>query len=210
MNRKEEIESIPVVNFFVDTEINVPNIDQKALLFWRVERTYQLTDSMEIPGFISKTCYITTNLDFDNIHLLNGRELLQDTVANFELTTARLNYHFAEGYYYTIYQQSLTPGAFEYYGRIKELIERTSNLFDAPVGQIPSNLENINDPNDTNIYGYFTAFNQDTVRMYVSPEAVGNPDKLCPQDISFFPPRPCCDCLVEEGSSIKKPFFWKE
>jgi hypothetical protein len=209
-SQREEIETVSVVKFFVDTEISIPTADENALLFWMAERTYEVTDSMDVPNFRSKTCYITVNLDFDDIHLLNGRELTQDTIDNFELTTVRLNFEFAEGYYYTVYQRSLTPGAFEYYSRIKETIERTGNLFDPAVGRIPSNLSNIDDASDSNIYGYFTTFAQDTIRLYVDPKTVGNPNKRCPQDIRCDPPRLCCDCLVEEGSTTTKPYFWEE
>ena len=120
---------------------------------------------------------------------------------------------FAQGYYYTVYQRSLTKGAFEHWEQTKQVIERTGNLFEPPAGRINSNFRNIEAPNDLGVFGYFSAFAQDTLRLYISPEEVGSPQLQCPRVPIQGNPCPvsaCCDCLIEPGSKLEKPDFWEK
>lgn len=206
-NIREEIRQVQTVQFFASTSINTAGEDSRY--FWTAERTFRITDSLNLEGFRSKTCYVTINLDFDQLHLLDGTALETDEVTDFPLSRVILNYEFAEGYYYTTYRKALSKGAFNYYSRVKENIERDGNLFETPVGQLPSNLMNADNENDTNIYGYFAAYQQDTFRIYAAPREVGEPLKRCPP-INFPCPDICCDCLFEKGSQLEKPDFWEE
>lgn len=211
LNQREEIEEVSSIQFSIDASVKVPNEERKALLYWKAERTYQVTDSFPIPNLISKTCYVTADIAVDNILLLNGQELTRDTVARFPLSTVALNFELAEGYYYSVYQRNLTAGAFEYQSRIKEMIERGGNMFEPIAGRIPTNFVNIDDPEDSNILGFFSAYAEDTTHLYVSPEFAGISRKLCPpiDPPPFYCPAICCDCLIEPGSSVNKPDFWE-
>ncbi|MEM1325034.1 MAG: DUF4249 family protein [Bacteroidota bacterium] len=197
------------VQFLINTSVDVPEGITKPKLLWQAERTYQFTDFLELNNFESKTCYATVGLDFDELKLLDTDLLTTDQLIDFPLSQVLLNFEFAEGYYYTVYQKSLTEGAFNYYSRIKELIERDGQIFDPAVGLIPSNLSNTDDPKDTEIYGYFTAYTQDTLRICVRPEEVGNPVRICPPNNPRCP-QPCCDCLVLQGSQLSVPDFWEK
>ena len=79
----------------------------------------------------------------------------------------------------------------------KQVVERVGNQFEPPVGRIITNFKNINDENDRNVFGYFTAFYEDTLRLCVTPEEVGSPSKLCPPCRGCFAPSICIDCLNE-------------
>ncbi|MEM1327072.1 MAG: DUF4249 family protein [Bacteroidota bacterium] len=204
------LSEVPIINFLVNTSIATDAKEAKQKLTWISERTYQLTDGLELSNFDNQTCYISAGLDFDEIKLLNGEDLTTDEVNKLKLSTVRLNHEFAEGYYYTTYERSLTDSAFLYFDRIRQLQERTGGLLEPAVGLLPTNLSNINDSKDANIYGYFTAFAQDTLRLYVSPEEVGNPNKLCPPRGIFMCWMICCDCTEEKESTVVKPDFWEE
>jgi hypothetical protein len=197
------------VQFTIDTSVDVPEGTPKPKFLWSTERTYQFTDFLDFPFFEPKTCYATVALDFDRLKLLDTESLTTDDLTDFPLSRVPLNFEFAEGYYYTVYQRSLTAGAFEYYSRIQELIDRTGQIFEPAVGLLPTNFTNVNDPKDTEIYGYFTAFAQDTLRLCVRPEEVGNPGRICPPtNEQSRCPNPCCDCLVLQGSQVNPPDFW--
>ncbi len=200
-----ELEERPVIQFSIDAPVTLNNKEENARLFWTAERTYQVTDNSE------RICYITINLDFDNIHVLDGT-LLDSDAEDFPLSNIPLDYELGEGYYYSVYQKSLTKGAFDYWNQTKQIIERKGNLFEAPAGRVVTNFKNINDEID-NVFGYFTAYAQDTVRVYVGPEEFDTAGNFCPPSVPAPPgggcPVPvCCDCASVEGSTIFRPSFW--
>ncbi len=215
LNDKGEILSKPAVQFLANTPIEMPNSDNNAQLLWTAERTYQLTDSalVNIPTVYSKVCYITVNVDFDNIHILDGNAFEGDEAINFPLSQVLINYEFAEGYTYTVYRKSLNPTAFRYWSRTKQSIERQGFLFEPVVGRVQSNFTNLNDDKDNSVFGYFTAHDQDTTHFYVPP--VLGEERLCPLPPRRFSPEcptpfpVCCDCSQQPGSTTRKPDFWE-
>lgn len=208
------IQDVPFFEFRINTPLVVPGQQQGSRLLWRSERSYRQTDS-PLDGVMPKTCYITQTTEVDNIPLADATLTNTDMVENLQVyATAKETFFFAEGYYLTVYQQSLTEAAFEYWRQVKELINRTGSLFEPPAGQLFSNLKNIEDPTDDSVIGIFYATQQDTIRVYVSPERAGNVRTLCPPQ-GPSPPRPCpleacCDCLTVQGSEAEQPDFWEE
>lgn len=204
--RTNKVEEFPAIQFLTSTPLKLPN-NENARLAWTAERTYQITDTTASQGYTSKTCYITSNLDFDNIHLLDGKELDLDEAIDLPISKVRISREFAEGYTYTILRKSLTQGAFDYWKQTKQAIERKGLLFEPTAGRILSNFNNVNNSQDNTVFGYFTAYTQDTTRIYIPPERY-NIDKYCPLEgrrcIHI-----CCDCLIEEGSTTIKPYFWE-
>ncbi len=207
LDDRGDLEEIPVIQFYINAPVNLKDSEQNARLLWTPEYTFQITDNG------SRVCYVTRNLDFDNILLLDGTILETDFATRIPLSNIPLNFELNEGYYYSVYQKSLTKGAFDYWNQTKQIIERTGNLFEAPAGRVTTNFKNIADEND-NVFGYFTAYAQDTIRIYVPPgEFTEEGNRRCPPSV---PPPPgggcpvpiCCDCASAAGSSIFRPSFW--
>ncbi|MEM8523020.1 MAG: DUF4249 family protein [Bacteroidota bacterium] len=212
LNENNEPEEIPRLQFLIDAPVELKGKERNARLQWIPKRTYEITDSALIFDFVPKTCYITQQLDFDNIHVLDGTQI-EETAMDFPLSKVPINFEFAQGYYYTVYQRSLTKGAFDHWQQTKQVVERTGNLFEPPAGRIESNFENVEDPNDISVFGYFAAFEQDTLRLYISPEELNFPARECPRAPVMGDPCPvitCCDCLGAEGSQLAKPDFWEK
>lgn len=213
LNENNQPEELPRLQFLIDAPVGLEGKEENARFQWIPERTYEITDSAFIFDFQPKTCYITQQLDFNNIHVLDGTQIGEEVAAGFPLSSVPVNFEFAQGYYYTVYQRSLTKGAFDHWLQTKQVVERTGNLFEPPAGRIESNLENINDPNDISVFGYFSAFEQDTLRLYVGPEELDFPQLECPREPVEGNPCPveaCCDCLVATGSQLAKPDFWEK
>ncbi|MEL6943860.1 MAG: DUF4249 family protein [Bacteroidota bacterium] len=213
LNESNEPEQLSRLQFLIDTPIKLEGKKSNARLQWLPERTYEITDSAFIFDFQPKTCYITQELDVDQLLLLDGSQFEETFISDFPLSIIPIDFEFAQGYYYTVYQRSLTKGSFEHWQQTKQVIERTGNLFEPPVGRINSNITNVNDPNDLSVFGYFAAFAQDTLRLYISPEDVGSPQLQCPRVPIQGDPCPvaaCCDCLIETGSELQKPDFWEK
>ncbi len=210
-----EPEDVPYFEFSVETPAGSSEPGKKARLQWEFERTYKLTDSPQIvaPGE-PKTCFITEAVEVQDISILDVNLLTGTDRVQFPVFETPINFRFAEGFYLTIYQQSLSEGAYNYWSQVSQVLERTGNMFETPAGKIRSNISNVEEGSEDEIFGYFYATQRDTIRLFVSPETANNPAKFCPGPPSIAPPGggcprvPCCDCLVERGSSSVKPSFW--
>lgn len=217
--QEEEIQEDSVIRFSMDVNLRIPGSSENSLLKWDVQRVFKVTDCPSIdpvtfdsiPG---KICYVTEELDVLETKLLNGKAREADVVPDFFLYDDRLDYHFAEGYYANIIQETLTESAFKYWSEVAEVTGRDGNMFESPVGAVRSNYTNLSNPS-LDAFGYFYATVHDTIRVYVSPTEFGSRRPLCPPIDP--PPVPCpilfcCDCLHPniEFSTTDKPDWWIE
>ncbi|MEL6720985.1 MAG: DUF4249 family protein [Bacteroidota bacterium] len=208
LNDRGQQEELPAVRFLLDTPVKMKGRAQNARLLFTPERTFKITDNLQT------VCYVTGNTNINDLFVLDGTIFESDTVRDIPLSRALLSSDFFEGYYYTIYQKSISKGAFDYWNQTKQIIERTGNLFEAPAGRIESNIANREDEDD-DVFGYFAAYAQDTLRLYVSPDQFGSEGRACPPNV---PPPPgggcpvpvCCDCASVAGSQVIRPEFWIE
>lgn len=194
-----------VAQILIDVPTELPNSDQKARLLWQAERTFRITDEN------ADICYVSENVDFNRIHILDGSAVMSSVVEEVPLSRLPLNYTFNEGLYYTVYQRAITEGAFNYWNQTKQVIERTGSLFEAPAGRVTTNIFNVDNENDLT-YGYFEAYAQDTLRLYIAPDEY---------EVSGICPAPrgqtgecalplCCFCVLADGSTTTRPEFWVE
>ncbi len=188
-----------------------------------LEQTYKLTDS-PLPSFFNqepdepKTCFVTEITDVTNVLVFDGNEFTGTPEVKIPLfEKLRNNTLFSEGYYLTVYQQSLSEDAYRYWNEISQVIERTGNMFEAPAGKIRSNFEPLDGNKKDEVFGYFYVTQEDTVRVPVSPEMADFPESFCPGPPTPPPPGerclprfPCCDCLLQPGSTLEQPEFWIE
>lgn len=208
-----ELDFVDKIEFSIDSPLEIPGEEDKARLLWEFEETYEIVDSPLMFNTDPKTCWVTQNIGINDITLVNGNELNGNMITDFPLFKRNISTQFAHGYYFTVFQKSLSSTAFEYWRQVQQSLIREGNMFEAPVGKIRSNIVNINDE-DEEVFGFFYATVQDTIRVYVSPETAGNPTQLCPPNV---PPPPgggcpiliCCDCLDAERSTTTKPSWWE-
>lgn len=192
------------LSFWINSALRSGNSLQKAQLRWEVNAVYRLTDNA------MKTCYNYETQRPEQVLLYDGPAFRRERLDTFFLSDVKLDHRFAEGFFLSIVQESLSPGAFRYWSQVKTLAERSGSMFEEPAATISSNIRSIQNPAEA-AYGYFYATAQDTLRVYVRPERVGSPTKYCPQ-----PPTPrigptiCDNCLLTTGSTLLKPSFWIE
>ncbi len=213
-----EFSTLDLLSFSVDAPVQVGQSGEAGRFRYVVEQTYKLTDSPVVgfPPPDPKTCYVTELTDVTSALVFNANEFTG--TANVRIPVVdilRKNTLFSEGYYLTIYQQSLSENAYKYWNEISQVIERNGNMFEAPAGRIRSNFQPIDENSDDEVFGYFYATQEDTARIYVDPSLADFPAAYCPGPPSPQPfgarclPRfPCCDCLLQNGSSLEKPSFW--
>lgn len=206
LNEDGIIISTDYLQFLLGAQLKQADSEEKARLRWEFFSAFQITDDSQ------KLCYYYEPLVPSGVFIYNGDEFDEDKIEMLPQAEVQLNYRFAEGLYATIVQESLSEEAFEYWDQIKKLISRSGNMFDPPPGKITSNLRNIANPEEE-VYGYFYATEQDTFRMLIRPEEVGNPQTYCPLPPPKEPPPSptwCDDCLLRPGSTLWKPSYWIE
>jgi hypothetical protein len=203
------------VEFLLDTELE--NNEEGTFLRWISERTFRSTDEAISDLYTEpKTCYITERAPVSFLPVASS-ELFTGEIQEFPVFQERIGFRFSEGYYLTVFQQSLTREAHRYWSNVASLINRDGTIFEPPVGQVPSNISNVDDPEDET-FGFFYATQQDTIRLYISPEYAGNPRQYCPVIFNNVPPgfdycetvSVCCDCLTAPRSQLERPEFWVE
>ena len=199
----------------IDTDIALAGSEEKAHLKWDIERTYKVTDTPILATDSAKVCYITENVVGTSLTVLNGNDFVTDAVVDFPIFESQITSFYGEGAYITVYQQSLSAGAYDYWYQITQLVDRTGNMFEAPAGKLTTNLQNVDNPDDE-VFGYFYAFAEDTTRIFIEPESFSSPRPLCPppggiltQGGTCAAPL-CCDCLSANNSTTLKPEFWTE
>jgi hypothetical protein len=208
-----DVRTVEHFQFSIDASLRTAGATENSFILWEMERTYKLTDS-PVGSATPQVCYVTERVDIGDVDVVNGSTLEDTEVNNVILFETDKSYHFSEGLFFTVHQQSLNRGAFDYWNQIGQSVERTGNMFEPPAGRLTTNFSNVDDPEDQ-VFGYFFATAVETVRMYMSPETVGNPGQFCPPP---GPPSPgpcptlemCCDCTIIPGSSLVKPRFWTE
>jgi hypothetical protein len=194
--------------------INTPVITASGNvgLLWEMERVFSVNDSPQSPLIEKKTCYITETVGVDKVTLAKRDDIVGGRVDNFPLFESPFDFKFALGYYFVVRQFSLSQSAFDYFTAVGDLLERTGNMFESPAGKVPTNLYNVNDPNDE-VYGFFYVTEAKLIRLGVTPEQGGSPRETCPPTVPSqsgeCPVLICCDCLAIDRSTTVKPPYWE-
>ncbi len=214
-NAAGEISSEEFLAFNISTPFLTYADGTKTRFLWEFSGVFQFSDTPNGFGFYPcratsqepKTCYVSINPSANyislNSDLLSGNEVTDFTFYE----ASNLNtFVFAEGYYLSVFQQSISEQAFNYWQQVNLLTNRNGSIFEQPSGKITTNIRNIDNPK-AEIFGFFYVTESFVKRIYVSPDVAGNPKRACPSP----PPAPLCDnCLCQEGSSTEKPEWWIE
>ena len=195
----------PALAYRIDASVQASE-GSKAQLRWEFIDAYKITDDL------GAVCYVENPFQASEVILLDGAEVSGDTVADYPLFKSLINQKHIEGYYLTAYQQALTPNSFAYWKEVAALLEREGTVFDNPAGLISTNMESPTNP-EMLLFGQFSAYQQDTLRLYISREDMGSPTFYCPRPPSNqpMPPITICDgCIDAIGAAYDKPFYWEE
>lgn len=207
-NANGNLEEVAQIETLLDTEIST----ETNGYLWEIERSYKLTDS-PVDGPV-KTCYLTSQFSLETIEVFGENEAVNAVLNDYSLGAQNIDFRFAEGMYINAKQFSLSLGAKDYWQAVSSLAKKEGDLFDEPVGLIPTNFENINDPSDQ-VFGYFFATKEETIRRRVPENLIGEVQLPCPPENPPMGMRACnlgicCDCLEGPQATLIKPDFWIE
>ncbi|MGB0929309.1 MAG: DUF4249 family protein [Chitinophagales bacterium] len=214
LDRFEDEQTFEYLEYHINTNLTTPSSTKRPFLKWNFEGAYQIWDLQppEVPPPLPPRdlCYVTEKLNEEKVVVFDSNLVSDEELQQFAVLEEFLNSRYVYGYYLTVFQESLSEGAYNYWSQVAQVTERNGGLFETPAGEIESNFRNLNQPNEV-IYGYFYAVEQDTLRRYVSPFEVGNPLHLCSEFSQDYDnaPSQCKDCLLWEGSSFTKPDYWE-
>lgn len=195
-----------IVSFSIDTPVREGGAPEKARLRWEFRDAYKITDDL------AQVCYIENPTQTADVFLLDATLINEESVTDYHLFDTRQNQRFIEGYYLTVFQQALSEPAFTYWEQVDQLNSQEGTIFDEPPGVITTNLTNLTDSTLLTL-GFFSAYQQDTIRRYLSPADMGFPNSYCPRPPTSSPMPPitvCNDCTAATGSSLQKPPYWEE
>ena len=197
-------------NLVVSINTTISSNLKNKILKWDVIKTYQITEQ-PFGGPPGKICYVTTKEDIREVRTLDGRKIENNKPFDFIITEKLVNHEYAEGTYFTIVQEAIDVNTQNYFIAYNNLVQREGNIFETPPGPLPTNFKCITDTTKL-VTGYFYASQQDSARIFISPSAVGAPERLCPKppnEASDCPFYQCCNCINVKGSSRVKPPFWR-
>lgn len=206
----ERTRDVPVV--FVSADTDLPETGGQIFLKWSVEGVYAFRETQRSGPFgvpPANTCYITEQIDPQNILIFSGSQPGSGQIKNQLLTKERVIQHkFFIRYYFNVITTSITEQRYNYWRNVDDLINQSGTIFDIPPATVSGNIKN-NDPNEILALGYFEAVVRDTSREFVTSS-----------DFSFFISDPCVttnitdrhpncgDCLEIENSTLERPPYF--
>ncbi len=196
-NRAGNLETINFVNLLVNTQF--PNTEPSSFLKWNISGVYQFPDRNT---FDPRTCYITENLNFDNVTVAASTDIANNFLQKQEILTTEADFRFAFRYCFKVAQQAITVEAYNFWSGVAEEKERSGSILETIPGKIKGNVFNTQD-NEEEVLGFFAAAAVDTIELLVSKEEVGSPRQKCTELSRFL--QVCSSCLSAPNSSLVKP-----
>lgn len=202
-----------VINIFADVDLSQAPAEP-YFIRWDVEEVYKLspTDFPDPFGFIPPPCYVYVYTSGDDLHLYDGRANQAARLTNLSLGFQEIDLTFVEKHWFSVYQRSLTPEAFDYFNKIDQLLANTGTIFDTPPAPVPGNFRNIQQVEEE-VLGYFTVASSQVKRfatfrfdipVELEDECLYRPFKPSSEDY----PRRCLRCETVRNSTFVRPDFF--
>lgn len=195
--------------FKVFSKTQLPEDNEPVYLRWIVEETayWELVwiYAPGIPPPLPPPCFIFDIMEPARINIFDGSS---SKTQNFDhlLATRKFDNSFLFPMFITVKQLSISRDAYEYWEKIKIVIENQGSLFDIPPAPIIGNIKNTNNPNEK-VLGFFEVAKSQVTRFYVTSEI--SPVYLHPP--CFFVLGKArldypAECLTCEGRALGRKF----
>ncbi|RCR66120.1 DUF4249 domain-containing protein [Larkinella punicea] len=132
---------------------------------------------------------------------INGKAISRQYIMSVPFTSRGI-------YYVEVEQQSISPGAYQFFNSVKKLVNNTGGLFDAAPAAVGGNIKCTSHPGEV-VYGYFGAAGVSVMALKVdrSKDAVGIPNG---KNILLDNLAPCLACENSIYRTPNKPRFWDQ
>ena len=190
---------------------NIFNVEDDSYLRWNVVETYLFPERQRVvldppPNPPPQWCYLSYELDGQNIQLYDGSTLKTPQIPRRLIATRPIDNAFSTEYYFEVVQSSLTADAYRYWNELDQVANVQGSIFDRPLAPVKSNLFNVNNP-DEQVLGYFEVVQADTIRQRIDADDLRefNVRSSCP--VVGLVGDECFDCLLLPNSQKVKPHF---
>lgn len=209
------IEDQPETAFIsIETTATLPQESGGYYLRWDVDEAYywNLTFFPNPFNRAPPDCYVFDYPDPGRITLVNGDLLNNPGGETKQIVAQRIvDESFLSRHYFNVRQVSTDKESFEYWRKIKELVNNTGSVFDTPPAPVFGNVYNINDSEEV-VLGYFEVAKVNLTRIYTTRADVPffNPE-VCtysPEKSLDDYPRTCLRCSEFKNSSNDTPPWW--
>jgi len=198
----------------IQTEVTLPEQVGDYYLRWDVDEAYywNLTFSPNPFNRGPGDCYVFAFPDAERITLLNGDLLNRPGGVSTQIVAQRIvDQSFLSRHYFNIRQTSISKASYEYWRKVRELVNNTGSVFDTPPAPIKGNIRNVN-ASDEVVLGFFEVANVNVTRIYTTPADV--PffiEEVC----TYSPtrrlddyPTTCLRCSEFNNSTTETPPWW--
>ncbi|WP_373521046.1 DUF4249 domain-containing protein [Aquiflexum sp.] len=183
--------------FKVFSKTRLPKDDEPIYLRWKVEET-EYWQLLWIPPGVPPPppCFISDIMEPAKINIFDGST---SKTQNFDqlLVTRKIDNSFLYPMFISVRQYSISRDAYEYWDKIKTVLENQGSLFDIPPAPIIGNIKNTNDPNEK-VLGFFEVAKSQVTRFFVtseiSPIYLHPPCLYIPERASIEYPAECLSC----------------
>jgi hypothetical protein len=208
----------PEYVFKVYSETTLPDTKDPIYLRWTIEETYlwplAWLKGTGIPPPQPPPCFISDGIEPNRINLFDGSGTSTRN-STFLLGRRSVDNSFQYPFFVTVKQLSITREAYEYWERIKIVINNQGSLFDIPPAPVSGNIFNVNDSEEM-VLGYFEVAKTKTTRIYTTnadvPFKLLDPCQYIPSTPDASYPAECRSCAARAQGrnwTIKTPVWWK-
>ncbi len=192
---------------YVEIYANTLPVQNDGYVRWRVTGEYDIVEKYF--GILNpRHCYVKENIDINNIVVADLEDYSGGVIDKEPLVRLPMDSRFHILYLFNVFQYTMSEHEYNYWARIRQLIDVEGTLFDPPPGVLNGNLVSTSDPNQR-IQGYFSVVSQSFQRRFVNISERGFfADTDCESRPRANNPEKCVDCTTLPRSTLVKPDYW--
>ena len=198
----------------INTKVTLPEQNKGYYLRWDVDEAYYW-DLTFFPNPFNQPppdCYVFGFPDPERITLLNGDLIGNSVTSSLQVVAERvIDESFLSRHYFNVRQVSISKSAYEYWRKVRELVNNKGSVFDSPPAPIYGNISNLDDEEEV-VLGYFEVARVAQTRIYTTRADV---PFFEPEVCTYSPTRPyddypktCLRCSEFPSSSGETPHWW--
>lgn len=198
----------------IQSEITLPEQVGDYYLRWAVDEAY-FWDLTFFPNPFNRApppCIVFGIPDPERITLVNGDLLNRPGGKSTQIVAKKLvDQSFLSRHFFNVRQLSISKDSYEYWRRVRELVNNTGSIFDSPPAPIRGNIINVNNPDEV-VLGYFETAKAKVTRIYTTfADVPFFLEKICEYEpgkarASYDPT--CLSCNVFPNSQMAYPEWW--
>lgn len=198
----------------IQTEVTLPEQVGGYYLRWDVDEAYYW-DLTFFPNPFNRgpgDCYVFDFPDPERITLLNGDLLNRPGGVSTQIVAERIiDQSFLSRHYFNIRQTSISKASYDYWRKVRELVNNTGSVFDTPPAPIKGNVRNV-EVADEVVLGYFEVANVNVTRIYTTradvPFFIEEVCTYSPTRRLDDYPITCLRCSEFKNSTTVTPPWW--